>query len=322
MGTLTSCSFSTVNLKLCSDLGKDFRDRTQLKKWKKQSSLCFLCKGGISKREVFNFSKIRCFSANNNNNNHDSEKDVVDNGSDSENGDQFSNVKAASSEEKEERISNEFGSDKAQASVSSRPPTISPVGPAYNNFQVDSFKLMELLGPEKVDPADVKLIKDKLFGYSTFWVTKEESFGDLGEGILFLGNLRGTREDVFAKLLSRLAEATGDKYNLFMVEEPNSEAPDPRGGPRVSFGLLRKEVSEPGPTTLWQYVIALLLFLLTTGSSVELGIASQINRLPPEVVKYFTDPNAVEPPDMELLLPFVDSALPLAYGVLGDSFVS
>ncbi|KAF9670287.1 hypothetical protein SADUNF_Sadunf13G0052800 [Salix dunnii] len=318
MGTLTSCSFSTVNLKLCSDLGKDFRDRIQLKKWKKQSSLCFLFKGGISKREVCNFSKIRCFSANNNNNNlHDSEKDVVDNGSDSENGDKYSNVKEASSEEKEERISTEFGSDKAQASVSSRPTTISPVGPAYNNFQVDSFKLMELLGPEKVDPADVKLIKDKLFGYSTFWVTKEESFGDLGEGILFLGNLRGNREDVFAKLLSRLAEATGDKYNLFMVEEPNSEAPDPRGGPRVSFGLLRKEVSEPGPTTLWQYVIALLLFLLTTGSSVELGIASQINRLPPEVVKYFTDPNAVEPPDMELLLPFVDSALPLAYGVLG-----
>lgn len=34
-------------------------------------------------------------------------------------------------------------------------------------------------------------------------------------------------------------------------------------------------------------------------------------------MKYFTDPNAVEPPDMELLFPFVDSALPLAYGVLG-----
>lgn len=43
----------------------------------------------------------------------------------------------------------------------------------------------------------------------------------------------------------------------------------------------------------------------------------QINRLPPEVVKYFTDPNAIEPPDMELLFPFVESALPLAYGVLG-----
>ena len=154
--------------------------------------------------------------------------------------------------------------------------SLSSLGPTYNNFQVDSFKLMELLGPEKVDPADVKLIKDKLFGYSTFWVTKEEPFGDLGEGILFIGNLRGKREDVFSKLQNMLVEVTGDKYNLFMVEEPNSDSPDPRGGPRVSFGLLRKEVSEPGPTTLWQYVIALLLFLLTIGSSVELGIASQV----------------------------------------------
>lgn len=39
--------------------------------------------------------------------------------------------------------------------------------------------------------------------------------------------------------------------------------------------------------------------------------------LPPEVVKYFTDPNATDPPDMQLLSPFVESALPLAYGVLG-----
>ncbi|KAL7097508.1 hypothetical protein ACP275_10G149600 [Erythranthe tilingii] len=176
---------------------------------------------------------------------------------------------------------------------------------------------MELLGPERVDPADVKVIKDKLFGYSTFWVTREEPFGDLEEGVLFLGNLRGKREDVYAKLQRQLAEIMGNKYNLFMVEEPNSEGEDPRGGPRVSFGMLRKEVSEPGQTTLWQYVIAFLLFLLTIGSSVELGIASQINRLPPEVVKYFTDPNAVDPPDMQLLVPFVDSALPLAYGVLG-----
>lgn len=34
-------------------------------------------------------------------------------------------------------------------------------------------------------------------------------------------------------------------------------------------------------------------------------------------MKYFTDPNAIDPPDMELLFPFVESALPLAYGVLG-----
>jgi hypothetical protein len=64
-----------------------------------------------------------------------------------------------------------------------------------------------------------------------------------------------------------------------MVEEPDSDSPDPRGGPRVSFGLLRKEVSEPEETTLFQYVIASLLFLLTFGTSVELGIASQVGWL-------------------------------------------
>ncbi|XP_006826333.2 probable zinc metalloprotease EGY1, chloroplastic [Amborella trichopoda] len=224
---------------------------------------------------------------------------------------------STATEEPEERSSSSMKSDEPPASVSSTPSGFSPEPPPYTNFQVDSFKLMELLGPEKVDPSDVKLIKEKLFGYTTFWVTGEEPFGDLGEGVLFLGNLRGKREEVFAKLQWQLSEVIGNKYNLFMVEEPNSEGPDPRGGPRVSFGLLRKEVSEPGPTTLWQYVIALLLFLLTIGSCLELGIASQLNRLPPEMVRYFTDPEATELPDMQLLVPYVESALPLAYGVLG-----
>jgi hypothetical protein len=107
-------------------------------------------------------------------------------------------------------------------------------------------------------------------------LTREEPFGDLGEGVLFVGNLRGTIEDIFGKLQRQLRELTGDKYNLFMVEEPNSEEDDPRGGPRVSFGLLRREVSEPGPTTLWQYVISMLLFLLTVFSCIELGIASKV----------------------------------------------
>ncbi|KAL6636778.1 hypothetical protein ACP70R_024350 [Stipagrostis hirtigluma subsp. patula] len=196
--------------------------------------------------------------------------------------------------------------------VPSEPPLLS-----FSVDNIDTVKLLELLGPEKVDPADVKAIKEKLFGYTTFWLTKEEPFGDLGEGVLFIGNLRGKREEIFAKLQRQLRELTGDKYNLFMVEEPNSEGEDPRGGPRVSFGLLRKEVSEPGPTTLWQYVISLLLFLLTMFSCVELGIASKISSLPPEIVSYFTDPNATgPPPDMQLLVPFVESALPVAYGVL------
>ncbi|OWM78836.1 hypothetical protein CDL15_Pgr003007 [Punica granatum] len=310
MGTLTSCNFSTFSFKLRTyPINSAFAQRALSLEPKKSKISRLLRRRGIS-ISYRKLDRFRCCSGSDGNSNFDEES--------GSNASKESNVTTtAPREEDDERPSNEFESEKATPSVSPRPPDISSFGPPYSNFQVDSFKLLELLGPEKVDPADVKLIKDKLFGYSTFWVTKEEPFGDLGEGTLFLGNLRAKREDVFAKLQKQLVEITGDKYNLFMVEEPNSEGPDPRGGPRVSFGLLRKEVSEPRPTTLWQYVIALLLFLLTIGSSVELGIASQINRLPPEVVKYFTDPDAVEPPDMELLFPFVESALPLAYGVLG-----
>lgn len=320
MGTLTSVAFAAATNIRFRSFHCNLREKIKTPMPKVTSPLreryCF-----SSPEETRVFKAVKCLGNDPNGSrgidggeNRDTKSSVI----------RDSTVETASREEEDDDADeksnsssiNEFGSDKTPY-VSSRPSTESPIDPTYSSFQIDSFKLMELLGPERVDPADVKLIKDNIFGYSTFWVTKEEPFGDLGEGILFLGNLRGKREDVFAKLQRKLAELAGDKYNLFMIEEPNSEGPDPRGGARVSFGLLRKEVSEPGPTTLWQYVIAFILFLLTIGSSVELGIASQINRLPPEVVRYFTDPNAVEPPDMELLYPFVDSALPLAYGVLG-----
>ncbi|GFP82056.1 probable zinc metalloprotease egy1 chloroplastic [Phtheirospermum japonicum] len=309
MGTLSSFSFSLTPPNWCN-FGVKFQNSNN-------NNNCLLCGEFLMKRRRRLVSKggfvrlnsvIRsCYNGDNGRNDDRSSSNVER--------DSRENSKLATMAPAEKK--SDDNADESPSSQIPQPQTISPVGPAYSNFQVDSFKLMELLGPERVDPADVKVIKDKLFGYSTFWVTREEPFGDLGEGILFLGNLRGKREDVFPKLQSQLTEIMGDKYNLFMVEEPNSEGEDPRGGPRVSFGMLRKEVSEPGQTTLWQYMIAFLLFILTIGSSVELGIASQINRLPPEVVKYFTDPNAIEPPDMQLLLPFVDSALPLAYGVLG-----
>ncbi|CAM8877290.1 unnamed protein product [Rhodiola kirilowii] len=311
MGTLITSNFTTLHFKRRSHFYLNgYSDRIQYLELANRRKSCFLCKTMTGK--VLGRSRYVCYSGSG------------VNGGDDINDDEDDKVSSCRTEPKlttatlTEDVRDGAGdSESSSSGVSSRPTLANPVGPSYSSFQVDSFKLMELLGPEKVDPNDVKLIRDKLFGYSTFWVTKEEPFGDFGEGILFLGNLRGKRETVFEKLQRQLAEVVGNKYNLFMVEEPNSDGPDPRGGPRVSFGMLRKEVSEPGPTTLWQYVIALLLFLLTIGSSVELGIASQLNRLPPEVVKYFTDPNAVEPPDMQLLYPFVESALPLAYGVLG-----
>ncbi|XP_024543308.1 probable zinc metalloprotease EGY1, chloroplastic isoform X2 [Selaginella moellendorffii] len=214
----------------------------------------------------------------------------------------------------------EDGEDETKPSSSSHQPPqngFQQAGP--KTVQLDAFRFMELVGPEKVDPEDVKLLKDKVFGYTTFWVTGQEPFGVLGEGILFLGNLRGQREEVFAKLQKGVRELIGNKYDLFMVEEPNSEEPDPRGGPRVSFLLLRKEASDTGRTGLWQYVVAAVLFFITAGACLQLGFATQlqVSKLPPEIVQYFTNPESTEPPDLDLLVPYVESALPLAYGVFG-----
>ncbi|XP_024541734.1 probable zinc metalloprotease EGY1, chloroplastic isoform X2 [Selaginella moellendorffii] len=214
----------------------------------------------------------------------------------------------------------EDGEDETKPSSSSHQPPqngFQQAGP--KTVQLDAFRFMELVGPEKVDPEDVKLLKDKVFGYTTFWVTGQEPFGVLGEGILFLGNLRGQREEVFAKLQKGVRELIGNKYDLFMVEEPNSEEPDPRGGPRVSFLLLRKEASDAGRTGLWQYVVAAVLFFITAGACLQLGFATQlqVSKLPPEIVQYFTNPESTEPPDLDLLVPYVESALPLAYGVFG-----
>ncbi|KAI3472423.1 hypothetical protein Pfo_029544 [Paulownia fortunei] len=157
MGTLSSRSFS-----LNPPNGFNFRGRFQ-----NNSTKCFLCGELLSKRRRLiwngnlgrlNFMIRSCYKNSKNNRNDDNgvngQKENKDN----------SNLATMTSAEKK----SDDNSDKSPAFIPSRPLTISPVGPAYSNFQVDSFKMMELLGPEKVDPADVKVIKEKLFGYSTF----------------------------------------------------------------------------------------------------------------------------------------------------------
>jgi hypothetical protein len=45
----------------------------------------------------------------------------------------------------------------------------------------------------------------------------------------------------------------------------------------------------------------------------------QVSKLPPEVLAYFSNPDidVGNPPELEQLTPFVEAALPLAYGVFG-----
>jgi hypothetical protein len=64
-------------------------------------------------------------------------------------------------------------------------------------------------------------------------------------------------------------------------------------------------------------IICYCILLPTNAKLLITPYSVQISSLPPEIVSYFIDPNATgPPPDTQILVPFVESALPVASGVL------
>lgn len=233
---------------------------------------------------------------------------------------------APENDKKESTVGSGDSSSPEQKPQDPQKPPPPDVPPQAWTAQFQSFNVSDLLGPEKVDLDDVKNFREKLCGYQTFFVTGQEPFGEAGEGILLLGNMRGRKEAIFAKLRAGMALLFGEKYELFMVEEPRRFDTDEglsgggggAGEPRVSFVLVRKVAVNAPPIGAWQYALALVLFAVTSGACLELGLATQISKVPPEVIKYFTAPVPEgDPPTLETLAPFVQGALPVAYGVLG-----
>ncbi|CAI7878691.1 unnamed protein product [Closterium sp. NIES-54] len=217
------------------------------------------------------------------------------------------------------------GDSGSKAPESSSPPPPPSAGPPSSPapVQLDSYAVVALLGPEKVDADDVALLRAKLFGYSTFFVTGQEPFGEAGEAVLLQGNLRGPKEEVFAKLRAGMRQLFGAKYELLMVQEPRKPGAPPSEGEgkeeRVAMVVVRAEQLQGRATSAWQFALGALLLALTGGACLELGLASQISKVSPDVIRYFTSPNPEEltPPDVTVLAPLVRNALPIAYGVFG-----
>ena len=172
------------------------------------------------------------------------------------------------------------------------------------------FEILEISSEPAVPKADIQRLKDEVFGYSTFWVTGVEELGPeiAGEGVLVKGNLRADRAEVWSLVQEKVETLFDGKYTPFMLEEPGFEGEDPGAsmsgtfdggdggagatrpksrGPRISFLIVPSDKAGPNPrTSAWQYVVAFLLFGLTTGSAVQLGLVAEMSRLPAETAAW------------------------------------
>jgi membrane-associated protease RseP (regulator of RpoE activity) len=97
-----------------------------------------------------------------------------------------------------------------------------------------------------------------IFGIDTFFVTETIPYQ---EGAIFKGNLRGEVESSFNRLSESLRERMGDRYRLFLVENPDSK-------PVV---IVLPSTSDPKPTSLPQKVFAGVLLLATIATCLETG---------------------------------------------------
>ncbi|MFQ3583842.1 MAG: site-2 protease family protein [Cyanobacteriota bacterium] len=73
--------------------------------------------------------------------------------------------------------------------------------------------------PHRLSAEDLQAIQS-IFGIDTFFATETIPYG---EGAIFKGNLRQDPEVVLPLLLNKLKERVGDRYQLFLVEDPSEK---------------------------------------------------------------------------------------------------
>lgn len=128
------------------------------------------------------------------------------------------------------------------------PPTTKPQGPT-SSVNGD-LPLIEPMPPE-----DIAIAKG-IFGVDQFFATETVPYQN---GVIFNGNLRGGAAAVHAELTQRLTERLGDRYRLFLIENP-------QGRPTV---VVLPSKNDPQPSTTGQKVVAIGLGLATIATCLE-----------------------------------------------------
>ncbi|MFO7142478.1 site-2 protease family protein, partial [Arthrospira sp. PCC 8006] len=108
-----------------------------------------------------------------------------------------------------------------------------------------------------INPEDLKVIQG-IFGIDTFFATETFPYQ---EGVIFKGNLRSDPEEVHGRLSSSLQEKMGDRFRLFLIENPD-------GKPVV---IVLPSSNDPQPATGGQKILALVLLVITVATIFQAG---------------------------------------------------
>jgi Peptidase family M50 len=103
-----------------------------------------------------------------------------------------------------------------------------------------------------IPPEDLQLLRG-LFGIDTFFATETIPYQD---GAIFKGNLRGEAEEVWTQLTQKLEGVLGDRYRLFLVQNPDAR-------PVV---IILPSKNDPKPSTVVQKVLAVVLMVATAAT--------------------------------------------------------
>jgi membrane-associated protease RseP (regulator of RpoE activity) len=129
--------------------------------------------------------------------------------------------------------------EKAEAAAKEEPATVVKLEPV----------------PLPIPDEDLKTIQS-IFGIDTFFVTETIAYQ---EGAIFKGNLRGEPDVVYSRLSDRLQAKLGDRYRLFLVENPE-------GKPTI---VVLPSSNDPKPATRSQKFFAVALLLTTIATTLE-----------------------------------------------------
>ncbi len=107
----------------------------------------------------------------------------------------------------------------------------------------------EALESAPIPADDLQKLKG-IFGIDTFFATETIPYQD---GVIFKGNLRGEPEIVWEELTRKLETVLGDRYRLFLVQNPDSR-------PVV---IILPSRNDPKPSTIPQKLLAVGLMFAT-----------------------------------------------------------